>query len=225
MTRIMDADNLLLGREVNDGFKYKIIVDTTMSIDKIVDTINNVQDGTVIYFNKGTYNFKDKKFLLKNKKNIELTGYANQAKDTVFNNFNFGSIDSTNINLGLLTISEASYITFGNSKNIRLNAINLKSTQIAITKKSKAIISNITSHDSYKYSPIYISNSIVKADKLDISNDKANCIGVFKNSEVFIYNSKFSNRKYASIYSTNSKIKSLAAKIWQKSKEEIIKFK
>jgi len=47
-----------------DGFKYIQIIKNNTPIDNIVKIINNVQSGTVLRFENGTYDFKNQEIII-----------------------------------------------------------------------------------------------------------------------------------------------------------------
>ena len=176
-----------------NDFKYYINIYPSMSSSSIANTIENAQDGTVIHFKDGKYNFYNRTIHLKQKKYISIEGSAYDK--VVISSLTLLCENTNDIHIKNITYKNDSQLKFTNSKNIFIDNILLKKTQVALYASSGQIKGVATSGD-YKYPILFMDNSTVKITKVNLANDLSSILAINK-SEVQVSNSSISCSKIA----------------------------
>jgi len=180
--KILIIISLFIYSLIANDFKYTLNINTNMSKDTIIQKINNINDGTVVLFDNGEYDFSKNTIELKNRKYIEFRG-INKSK-TILKKFYLIANSSESINIQSLILKDISVFKCIDSNNSYINNVDLDKSQIwAINSSLK--INSIKAIDTWEYS----------------------FISVDKNSKTIIQNSIFKNTINHSIESHNSFIK------------------
>jgi len=183
------------------GFKYYIKIDSNMSVDSIINKIENVEDGTVIKFEKGTYNFSNKYIYLDHKSHISMGSSLDNKVD--IRGLNIVCKNSNNVHLKNIDYI-ASSIKFENSKNSFFSSVKLYNTKIYF-KNSTASITNGRFSNSEK-DAIYLKESNIFITKSIFTNQKIQYHSFLKseNSNIRVINNDFDNISQAIILSNKS---------------------
>lgn len=184
-----------------DGFKYMNIIKNNTPIDDIVKIINNVQSGTVLRFENGTYDFRNQEIKIDNKNYISIEG--SDRDKTIIRNLKIFYNNSNYTQLKFLTYNN-SYLSFMNTRSSYTSNLRLEQSQISI-KSSTCIVQNIISYKEYNYAPIWMDSSTVKVSKVDILNNKQGAIYA-KNSNLILSNSKLSSTNQITLIADSSNL-------------------
>jgi len=193
--------SLLIMTLFADGFKYIKIIKNNTPIDNIVKIINNVQSGTVLRFENGTYDFKNQEIIIDNKNYISIEG--RHRDKTIIKNLKLFYNNSNYSQLNGLTYNR-SFLSFFNTKDSYAYNLRLEKSQISITS-STCVVQNVISQKEHKYVPIRMDSSTVEVSKVDIENKMSGAIYA-KNSNLTLFNCKLSSTNATTLFSDSSNI-------------------
>jgi len=199
---------LLLSLSLFAGeFTKLTIIKPNMPISLIRTMIESAEDGTVIEFQGGKYNFSTS-LVIQSKNDIALRGEKNS--EVILNGLIITFNNINTLNISHLILQNNSVFVLKNIQKFDLGLLNLNNSQIGIYKKSLGIVHDSTmSLDKNAISASFYmdnTNSTV-IENVTFDNHSLTHSSIYsKNSSFIVKNSKLVSEFYISILSVNSKV-------------------
>ena len=188
-------------------FTKLTVITPDMPIPLIKSMIEGVENGTVIEFQGGEYNFKNP-LVIQSKKDIALRGEKNS--EVVLNGLIITFNDVNTLKTLHLTLQNNSAFVLNNTQKFDLGLLNVQNSQIDLYQKSIGIIhdAQMSLDKNASWHSVYMDgNNSTVIDNVTFKNSSEKLASIYsKNNSFEVKSSKLISKFFVSILAVHSKV-------------------